>query len=955
MSKKKTESALPNLWDDSNLRAYLGEIRRRHGIVETLALPSLRDLPPLRIETLFVQPLLAESSVNADSDPATWPEGKSLLETLQEHRQLVVLGDPGGGKTTLSNWLAWRLSAGLSTPLPPVLENRVPLPCVLREMPTDVFVPNTTLSDLAESIATRLLGSKADNDLKSSLRARVAVGSYVLILDGVDEIPVPYRRIVADWIKSAHMQDACVLATSRIVGYEDWPVDRLNIGLTAAFKEMPNWKELFSSPIIIDTEAVNTSLGEAIKKDALFPALSSKPTEIKFTSRQLRELSRTSLAWAKLRYLMPFDQRRIATFVENWYHQRCGSEQDARQKTNDLLASLAQSDATRQLARTPNLLGLMAIVHRERAHLPDGKALLYDEIANAYINTIDAQRKIPPGDILARYSWEERRAWLAYVGFQMQQLRSDRRERIEESEKGVLASEDDVLRWLTEAMQLAEVEQPNATAKLFLHWVARRSGLLLPRGDERYAFVHLSFQEYFCAWHLYGVMDHPDFANGTSTDSTVADIRKKLPSWSHQSSWRETLIYLFELLSAKRNPHWAKVLADILFKFDQENQDLYGEQAALAARLLTDRHIRLGEQKRDQLAECCCEQAWRDWRVTMKHDPFVLSALRDTGYAAIVGTARPEQSSEAQEPPLEPDFTSLDQVADKTKLRLCLSMDSAIGDIAPLGGLTNLWAIDLSNTNVTDLSPLAELVNLRRLSLAHTRVDNIGPLAKLIKLEQLDLDNTNVSDINPLANLIKLEQLSLGNTKVMHISSLVKLERLSGLFLENTEVADIGALAWLTSLQWLSLSNTPVADISPLTGLTSLQGLFIRDTRVSNLSPLAELAMLEYLALEHTPVSDLSPLAELTQLNYLDASHTLITDVAPLIGLINLFRINLDHTQVIDIAPLSKLTNLRFLSLTGTHVTDTSPLNKIKQLEIISLPAKKKTTTKSRKKKLAKT
>ena len=50
-------TAFPKLWDDLSLRPYLGEIRRRHGIVESLALPSMHDLPPLRIETLFVAPI----------------------------------------------------------------------------------------------------------------------------------------------------------------------------------------------------------------------------------------------------------------------------------------------------------------------------------------------------------------------------------------------------------------------------------------------------------------------------------------------------------------------------------------------------------------------------------------------------------------------------------------------------------------------------------------------------------------------------------------------------------------------------------------------------------------------------------------------------------------------------------------------------------------------------------
>lgn len=44
---RRPPTPLPRLWDDLSLRPYLGEIRRRHGIVEILALPSMRDLPPV--------------------------------------------------------------------------------------------------------------------------------------------------------------------------------------------------------------------------------------------------------------------------------------------------------------------------------------------------------------------------------------------------------------------------------------------------------------------------------------------------------------------------------------------------------------------------------------------------------------------------------------------------------------------------------------------------------------------------------------------------------------------------------------------------------------------------------------------------------------------------------------------------------------------------------------------
>jgi predicted NACHT family NTPase len=42
----------------------------------------------------------------------------------------------------------------------------------------------------------------------------------------------------------------------------------------------------------------------------------------------------------------------------------------------------------------PNLLTMMALIHRNRANLPNGKALLYEDIAQAYLKTIDEFRRI---------------------------------------------------------------------------------------------------------------------------------------------------------------------------------------------------------------------------------------------------------------------------------------------------------------------------------------------------------------------------------------------------------------------------------------------------------------------------------------------------------------------------------------------------------------------------------
>ena len=56
----------------------------------------------------------------------------SLEELLQQQPQVVVLGGPGCGKTTLTRWLAWALSADPLTPVAETLGLRIVLPFILR-------------------------------------------------------------------------------------------------------------------------------------------------------------------------------------------------------------------------------------------------------------------------------------------------------------------------------------------------------------------------------------------------------------------------------------------------------------------------------------------------------------------------------------------------------------------------------------------------------------------------------------------------------------------------------------------------------------------------------------------------------------------------------------------------------------------------------------------------------
>jgi hypothetical protein len=953
----KPDSQLLYLWDDIALRPFLGEVRRRHGVIETLALPSMRDLPPVQIETLFVAPLLAETLVSPDSDPTSWPRGASLLEELRQQKQLVVLGDPGGGKTTLCNWVAWKLASGLTSGLPDFLDGCIPLPCVLRDMPSSIFSLDVTLEDLAEAIANKLLGENATARLIASIRLRVKKGNYLLILDGIDEIPTLHRDVVTKWVQTANQHQAFLLATSRIVGYEDGGVDR---------------EIIEGETTVVRTEKTLSDNKTDKRVPNLLSEILNETRLITGSSDHFKKSVSKSKRWATIRYLMPFDQSKISAFAENWYRQRCGTEHEAQQKTADLLTSLSQSEVTQQLARTPNLLSLMAIVHRERAHLPDGKALLYDEIANAYINTIDMQRKIAPGDALAPYGWKERKAWLAYVGFRMQQRRgrNSRTGRTHEKDDGVLASQVEVEQWLTEAMSISGVQRPVEASKVFLSWVARRSGLLLPRGEGRYAFVHLSFQEYFCACFLDSCIVRPAFIRDQLNDEALV-TKEYLSAWSRISAWSETFVYLFELLSAERDSEWVEDLAHFIFSDIIDNNLTSYQKTSLAARILKNRHIRLGEKWLGRLADLCAPYAYEEWiEAQYGSSAEALTSLIDAGFAIIINGTK-QTDSDIIPSLLERSIDSIDKITHPEKVRIAIlnNVDSThtdilnktpnirflniknceLPDISIILRTPKIETLSLNNTLTEDLSPLASLKLLKTLHLCSIKPKKISSLSKLTKVTDLRIEEMIFDDITPLAAMKELQAIEIESCKIKDMSPLSSLTKLAKLSIQTSPSINLSTIQALTSIDHLNIYSTNAPDLSFIANLTKLKSLFLFGTNthdisgiatakniitfyinspnLKDISALSELTAMGSLYIDHAQVSNLKPLAEMKSLHSLSLSRTKIRDISPLRKLSNLITLNISGTAVTDIKPLMDLPRLRHLNATDTKIKNLSLLN----------------------------
>lgn len=234
-----------------------------------------------------------------------------------------------------------------------------------------------------------------------------------------------------------------------------------------------------------------------------------------------------------------------------------------------------------------------------------------------------------------------------------------------------------------------------------------------------------------------------------------------------------------------------------------------------------------------------------------------------------------------------------------------------------LAGLTRLWSLDLTGSQVTDagLIHLIGLTKLSDLNLSGTQVTDAGldHLEGLTRLESLDLTGTQVTD----AGLKHIEGLT--NLKVLNLS--------------GTQVSDAGLVhvEGLTNLSDFNLTGTQVTGtgLIHLKGLTNLSNLNLTGTKVTGngLEYLKGLTNLAYLHLNKPLVTDalLKHLGELTSLQELDLGGSQVTDsgLIHLQGLTNLGVLNLNGTQVTDsgLIHLKGLTNLSNLDLGGTQIT----------------------------------
>jgi formylglycine-generating enzyme required for sulfatase activity len=392
----------------------------------------------------------------------------SALEATISQCRLVILGDPGSGKSTFIHHLALCLAAHRLEPqsgwldrLPSWTQGEagfVPIVVILRDFARQCPEEGVRAEPchLWDYIAGRL-ESQNLTFAAGPLQQALEQGHAILMLDGLDEIPSRAGR--------AFVRDAVVAFADR------YPGVRLVVTCRTLSYQDPAW--------------------------------------------QLAGLPAFELA--------PFDADKIDRFIEAWYDElaRLGvvKVEEAARLAGRLQEAVRRPDLWR-LAPNPLLLTVMALVNTHKGRLPDARALLYEETVDILLWRWE-QIKAGGDEAAPRL----RRLLLEAGRTDVDLKRALWGVAFEAHQAGGIGDAEALadigeLR-LEKALSRLHPEGSRDWANQVIQAMKLRAGLLLERAPEVFTFPHRTFQEYLAGAHLSNQSDFAQQATRLVAEGTL--------------------------------------------------------------------------------------------------------------------------------------------------------------------------------------------------------------------------------------------------------------------------------------------------------------------------------------------------------------------------------------------------------------------------------------------------
>ena len=497
----------------------------------------------------------------------------------QDATRLVLLGDPGSGKSTVLRYLALLLArarlAGSRLELAGWQDVDPPLPLLLPlgRLADDLEAGMPAEQALHHGLETLLAGGTAPRRALAENLGEL-LPRTLLLLDGLDE-----------------------LSTEPGAAGGAGPRRQVARAIRHFAGEHPR------TPIVVSCRV--------LPYRARDPRPEAEPWQLPHEE-----------GWQE-RSVQPFAFGQVQQFIRRWYEaDPAVAPDEAAGRSADLMRELEQAPELREAIAAPGeagradppasplLLTMLSILHanNEGRPLPRQRDELYEALVNLLLHRWEPRRSLPDyqrDDLISRLaipglkSVRPLRQVLNEVAFEAHCLPPDARDG-----RGVINAQQikgKLAEFFVEVLECSKSETW-AKVEIFLDVLQSDAGLLQAQDRHEITLPHLTFQEYLAACHLAGLSER----------NMLAEAHKRWRS-SDGDRWRVALLLLMGVLCQQEKVEghaagWLELLCDAHEPDDRPKRAPQRQQDALLAlecyRVLDERNMlrgRVASRRREEL------------------------------------------------------------------------------------------------------------------------------------------------------------------------------------------------------------------------------------------------------------------------------------------------------------------------------------------------------------------
>lgn len=419
------------------------QISRRTDLKDVYVPPKIKQFHLDTLEDGFGPVADRESDVTRISSSKSTASSQSTIsvsveEALKTYPAMVILGDPGSGKSTILKMLALTLSEQSDGPLPIIL----PLNAYARRLQQ---LGAVSLAEfLGEYYANRQQKLSRVDEL---FRQALVHGRTVVLLDGLDEVQFNRDHLIS-------------LLQDFVAEYIPQPADQTGKKLA-----------ITGNRVVVTSRIVGYN-------------------ELPLTGRQWRVYTLTDFSRADIEQ---FIGQWTLAFARTTQGDTEPARQSAQKEQHALLLAIFSQPGVERLAANPLLLTILALIKYTGVVLPEQRVKLYELYLQALIESWNLARSLDRYPVGPGLSYEETVQVLAPLALWLRQ---------ENPSAGLISYSQlenwltDYYHGPEWGLPKGEARQ---RGRDLLNSVYRYSNLLLERGEGQYGFLHLTLEEMLAA------------------------------------------------------------------------------------------------------------------------------------------------------------------------------------------------------------------------------------------------------------------------------------------------------------------------------------------------------------------------------------------------------------------------------------------------------------------------